>query len=98
MPAAAVASRTPAIAGMSGMIFGARGEILTAIFRHPAVRAEGASRRMTVLAWCYPVDYFFAGAAGLSADGSAAAGGGLSGRSIVADLRKFSTSSACALW
>ena len=41
--------------------------------------------------------HFFAGAAGLSVEGSAAAGGGWSRRSILADLRSFSTISACAL-
>src|SRR6516225_5176529 len=40
-------------------------------------------------------NYFFAGAAGLSAEGLAWPAG-LSRRSIVADLRRLSTSSACA--
>src|ERR1700722_19909815 len=113
MPAAAVASRTPAIAGMAGGVFGARGEMAVDIilFRHPEVRAQRASKgdgpgrasfearatrghlRMTVLALCSRADYFFAGAAGLSVEGSGA-GAGLSRRSIWADLRRLSTNSA----
>src|SRR5580700_1131228 len=115
MPAAAVASRTPAIAGMAGVVLGARGEMALdmTVIRHPEARAKRASKgdgpgrasfearaarghlRMTVLALCSRADYFFAGAAGLSVAGSGA-GAGLSRRSIWADLRRLSTSSAWA--
>src|SRR5580700_1507905 len=117
MPAAAVANRTPAIAGMAGVVFGARGEMVVdmVLFRHPEARAQRASKgygpgrasfearaarghlRMTVKARCWLDYYFFAGAAGLSVAGSGA-GAGLSRRSIFADLRKLSTSSAWARW
>jgi hypothetical protein len=40
MPAAAVASRTPATGGISGNDAGASGEIDEAIFRHPEAGAN----------------------------------------------------------
>jgi hypothetical protein len=40
MPAAAVASRTPAMAGMAGTVFGARGEMAVDILFSVTLRCE----------------------------------------------------------
>src|ERR1700728_1801027 len=99
MPAAPVASRTPAIGGMSGMIFGARGEMAedtgkilchggTSPFQErrarlcPAIRVLRLPCSKDVDARDKPghdqskIGHFFAGAAGLRVEGSAAAAGG----------------------
>ena len=96
MPAAAVASRTPAIAGMSGTVVGARGETVVDMvdLQELCCRAGGGSSlapesRATLPAQARTRDmsttknYCFgagAGAAG-AAPGAAAAGGGSAGRS-----------------
>src|SRR6516165_614195 len=120
MPACAVASRTPAMAGRCGVVLGASGEMFEGIlviprlgrcsrvpesiipasvvsfeywdygFRHSLTRPQWRFFALPARA-----NYFFAGAAGLSAEGLAWPAG-LSRRSIVADLRRLSTSSACA--
>src|SRR5580658_9569935 len=112
MPAAAVASRTPAMAGMAGTVFGARGDTGVDTVKLIRVVMAGLAPAIHVFEplCCRDVDarhkaghdasktrHFFAGAAGLSAEGSGA-GAGLSRRSIWADLRRLSTSSAWARW
>src|ERR1700688_630484 len=89
MPAWAVASRTPAIAGMSGRCCGARGEM--AVDKILSGLMTGTSPAMTKLFDERYRSYFFAGSAGLadSAD--------LSMRSIFALARNEVTRSACAL-
>src|SRR5690348_8308071 len=113
MPAAAVASFTPAIAGISGTSVGASGE--TEVDIGAPYRDEGFKTWMPgLLARAYQPNYstlgaksiyFFAGAILLSAGlaGSAglvsdfAASAGFSVRSILAASRSLPTYSACAL-
>src|SRR5580704_12133377 len=48
MPAAAVASRTPAIAGMAGVVFGARGEMAVDMTASCAGLTRASMRRLSV--------------------------------------------------
>ncbi len=79
MPAAAVAKRKPATGGISGIEVGARGEMVVdmkpscaGLTRAPMLRASVPLSAMDcrVKPGNVEMTYFFAGAAGLSEDGS----------------------------